>query len=219
MNDVARARPAATVILLRDGDSGLETLLVERNRALSFHGGDWAFPGGALEVEDGAPGLEAARRAAARELAEEVDLQIDEASLAAYSRWIAPDVLPKRFDAWYFVARAPDVTPRADGSELVTCRFVRPRDAVDLHARGSIGLPPPTFVTLVDLSRFESTEHVLHYAHANEAPCFYPRIVLVGGQTCSLYHGDAGYEAQQPEAPGARHRLWMTDRPWRYERA
>ncbi|HBX73628.1 MAG TPA: hypothetical protein DEG86_11640, partial [Halieaceae bacterium] len=49
---VVPARPASTVVLLRDGPEGLETLLLKRNKALLFAGGYWVFPGGALEASD-----------------------------------------------------------------------------------------------------------------------------------------------------------------------
>ena len=52
MPDIPEARPASTVVLLRDSDSGLETLLLKRNKALLFAGGLWVFPGGALDPED-----------------------------------------------------------------------------------------------------------------------------------------------------------------------
>ncbi|HEV2785546.1 MAG TPA: NUDIX domain-containing protein, partial [Solirubrobacteraceae bacterium] len=42
-------RPAATVIVVRDGTRGLEVLLVRRNPAARFMGGVWVFPGGALD--------------------------------------------------------------------------------------------------------------------------------------------------------------------------
>ena len=38
--------PAATVILLRDSNRGLETLMMRRNSNLSFAEGMWVFPGG-----------------------------------------------------------------------------------------------------------------------------------------------------------------------------
>jgi 8-oxo-dGTP pyrophosphatase MutT (NUDIX family) len=44
--------PAATVILLRDGDSGLEALLVQRHKATAFMGGAYVFPGGKLDPSD-----------------------------------------------------------------------------------------------------------------------------------------------------------------------
>ena len=43
---------AATVILVRDGAEGLETLMLRRNSKLEFVGGMWVFPGGRLDPED-----------------------------------------------------------------------------------------------------------------------------------------------------------------------
>ena len=34
----------------------------------------------------------------------------------------------------------------------------------------------------------------------------------------TLYAGDAGYEDAELERPGPRHRLWIRDGSWRYER-
>src|SRR5437763_14323254 len=65
------AIPAATVILLRDQSSGLQTLMVRRSARLQF-GGMWVFPGGRIDPDDypvGASGdeLGAARRGGGRE--------------------------------------------------------------------------------------------------------------------------------------------------------
>lgn len=55
MNDAAKIvpRPASTVLLLRDGPSGLEVLMVTRNVASDFAGGALVFPGGRVDVADG----------------------------------------------------------------------------------------------------------------------------------------------------------------------
>ena len=61
--------PAATVILLRDGDAGLETVMLRKNSKIAF-GGMWVFPGGRLDEDDGSPDdemVERARIAASRE--------------------------------------------------------------------------------------------------------------------------------------------------------
>ncbi len=47
----ARPRPAATLVLLRDGD-GLEVLLTVRPKSLRFMGGATVFPGGAVSTAD-----------------------------------------------------------------------------------------------------------------------------------------------------------------------
>ncbi len=48
------ARPAATVLLLRDGPAGLEVFMVVRHREIDVAGGALVFPGGRVEEADGA---------------------------------------------------------------------------------------------------------------------------------------------------------------------
>jgi 8-oxo-dGTP pyrophosphatase MutT (NUDIX family) len=55
MADPARpvaARPAATVMLLRDGEHGMEVFVQRRAKAMSFAGGVVAFPGGGVDESD-----------------------------------------------------------------------------------------------------------------------------------------------------------------------
>ena len=44
--------PAATLVLLRDTNPGVEVLLMQRHRASKFAGGDYVFPGGKIERDD-----------------------------------------------------------------------------------------------------------------------------------------------------------------------
>lgn len=46
------ARAAATVLLLRDGDRGVEVLMLRRHAAVEFAGDAWVFPGGAVDPAD-----------------------------------------------------------------------------------------------------------------------------------------------------------------------
>jgi glyoxylase-like metal-dependent hydrolase (beta-lactamase superfamily II)/8-oxo-dGTP pyrophosphatase MutT (NUDIX family) len=48
-------RPAATLILLRAGAAGLETLMLQRTQSAAFLGGAHVFPGGSLDAADAAP--------------------------------------------------------------------------------------------------------------------------------------------------------------------
>lgn len=81
---VAEPRPAATVILLRDGADGPEVYVIRRHDALAFAGGATVFPGGRVDPADGdpawaelCPGIgddRAPRVAAIREIFEECGL-------------------------------------------------------------------------------------------------------------------------------------------------
>ena len=42
-------RPAATIVVARDADRGIEVLMVRRPRAMEFAGGAHVFPGGAVD--------------------------------------------------------------------------------------------------------------------------------------------------------------------------
>jgi 8-oxo-dGTP pyrophosphatase MutT (NUDIX family) len=55
----ATPRPAATVVLLRDGHHGLEAYLQRRPRTMGFAGGLWVFPGGRVDDADRDPAVEA----------------------------------------------------------------------------------------------------------------------------------------------------------------
>ncbi|WP_326598263.1 NUDIX hydrolase [Streptomyces sp. NBC_01803] len=75
-------RPAATVMLLRDGAAGLEAYVLRRRASMAFAGGAYAYPGGAVDPRDvaavGAGG--AAVWAAVRETFEEAGVLLAGAS-------------------------------------------------------------------------------------------------------------------------------------------
>jgi 8-oxo-dGTP pyrophosphatase MutT (NUDIX family) len=50
---VANARPAATVVVLRDGPGGPEVFMVRRHERTAFMGGAHVFPGGRVDAADG----------------------------------------------------------------------------------------------------------------------------------------------------------------------
>ena len=55
----APLRPAATILLLRDGAAGLEVFMVVRHHQIDFASGALVFPGGTGDPGDQAPGLRA----------------------------------------------------------------------------------------------------------------------------------------------------------------
>ncbi len=216
--------PSATVVLLRDGPSALELLLLRRSAKLVFHGGAWVFPGGRIDPEDYAEGAEhdvvaASRKGAVREIREETGLCVDPLDLVPISRWTTPEGLPRRFATWFYAAAAGEGQVKVDGGEIQAHRWMQPRDALAAQRAGEIELPPPTFVTISALSAYGSAQGALSSLREREPEIFFPRVRGVAGGACSLYGGDAGYAESDPEKPGARHRLWMLDTGWRYERS
>ncbi|MFF0445839.1 NUDIX hydrolase [Streptomyces sp. NPDC004609] len=67
-------RQSAVLVLFGEGTTGPELLLMERASSLRSHAGQPAFPGGALDPEDGDPATTGPLRAALREAEEETGL-------------------------------------------------------------------------------------------------------------------------------------------------
>lgn len=216
-----RATPAATVLALRDGRHGPEVLMVQRNSIGTF-ASNWVFPGGKVDPADFDGALDivgASRRAASREALEEADLVVDESDLLPFSHWMPPSIVPRRFATWFYVTAAragSDSHVTIDGSEIVDHVWVQPSDALTLHARGEVELVPPTWVTLIHLSRFESTAEALDRIAAHE-PRFYVTRMVKAQPPIVMWHGDAAYETGDPHAPGSRHRLTMAPTGWVFE--
>jgi 8-oxo-dGTP pyrophosphatase MutT (NUDIX family) len=221
-HDAVPAIPAATVVLLRDSDDGIETLMLRRNSKLAFAGGAWVWPGGRIDPADYADAPDdvttAARRAAVRETLEEASLSIDADGLVWFAHWTPPSISPKRFATWFFAARAPVGDVAVDGGEIHAHRWICPSDAMRLRNEGEIELHPPTWITLEQLAAFERVDDALAAFRECEPEYFSTHIASVDDGGVALYHGDAGYEASDAHAEGARHRLWMLSSGWRYER-
>lgn len=222
------AIPAATVVLVRDGAHGLETLMLRRDSRLAFAGGAWVFPGGRIDAEDFPGGersedpdalLEAARTAAVREALEEAGLAVDRDSLVWFAHWTPAHASPRRFSTWFFLAPAPEGTVVIDDGEIREHEWVRPADAVARRDAGEVELVPPTYVTLHDLAEFDSVAAVVAGFATGEPPFFVTRIARVEGGLVSLWQGDAGYAELDPDVPGPRNRLLMLDDGWRLERS
>ena len=139
-------RPAASVVLLRrggkHGDRELEVLLLKRSEEAKFMPSVWVFPGGAVDPGDG-EGEAGYRACAVRELAEEaaIELPADE-ELVLFSRWITPEVISTRFDAWFFLALAPAHTPpKPDGVETTEAAWFEPAAALEAQEEGEMSSP------------------------------------------------------------------------------
>lgn len=61
-------RPAATVLLLRDGTQGIEVLMTRRSMTTSFAPGAYVFPGGAIDAADAEAHPQSTRRATQSDL-------------------------------------------------------------------------------------------------------------------------------------------------------
>jgi 8-oxo-dGTP pyrophosphatase MutT (NUDIX family) len=194
----ATPRAAASIVLLRRGGKhsqrALEVLLLKRSQEARFMPGVWVFPGGSLDAADGAE--EAGLRACAlRELAEEAGIELDAGDeLVPFTRWITPEVIATRFDAWFFLALAPAHTPpRPDGVETTEARWFRPAAALEAEASGELVLSFPTRTQLRWLSEFRNSDEALAAYRERPLEPILPKVVEDGAEPRVVLPGEPGY--------------------------
>lgn len=205
--------PAATVVLLRDGDAGIEVLMLKKNSKITF-GGMWVFPGGKIDPQDyqvPADNDLAARQAAARETHEETGLSVAADAFVHFAHWTPPPGPQKRFATWFFAAHVQDIGEVViDDGEIKAHQWISPADAFARHAQGEIDLVPPTWVTLYHLNRHSPSARVLEKFRETPVKVYATRVVKdAAGQRVAMWRGDGGYDAWDADADGGRHRLVM----------
>lgn len=183
-------RPAATVVVVRAVDTGLEFLVLMRSPGSRFLPNFVVFPGGVVEEQDRILATswfgrenEAARACALRELAEETGLVMtanglieapgrvpgepelpppDPEAVPEIARWVAPDFLPVRFDARFFALHArSDVEPRPDGTEAERAWWAPAEELLEGARAGETQLMWPTLKTLETLAECSTVDDVL----------------------------------------------------------
>lgn len=188
-------RQAASVVVVRGGDDGLELLLVQRTHGARFMAGVWVFPGGAVDAHEG-EGDTAHRTAAVRELHEEAGIVLSGPdTLVKYSRWITPAIVRTRFDTHFFLAPIPDgQEPVVDGEEIIDLTWRTPQGALDAHAAGELELVFPTIKHLEQFAPFPSAQALLDHAGASEVVPVTPRVVFEGEIARVVLPGEPGYD-------------------------
>jgi 8-oxo-dGTP pyrophosphatase MutT (NUDIX family) len=187
-------REAATVILLRDGETGVEVLLVRRSPEARFMADVWVFPGGSVE-RDEQTSEDGHRLAALRELREEAGVTLAAgAELVAFSRWITPAQVKTRFDTYFFLAELPaDQDVEVDGEECVEYRWCTPEAALTALDADEIKLVFPTIKHLEQLTGFASVAELMQHARESEVLPVEPRVILDNGTPRVLLPGEPGY--------------------------
>ena len=214
--------PAATAVLIRDGQQGLEVLLLRRSMALSFAPGLWAFPGGRVELEDKQQGQDemlAAQNAAVRETKEETGLTIAAKHLTPLSHWLPPKSLSKRFATHFFVSQyIEDTEVRVDQQEIDLHQWCTAQQALEQQRNKTMPMMAPTFITLSELAQFATVAEALSF-YQNREPFYYAASDWRSTENgrCMMYRGDAGYDCDDASVPGARHRLCEQAGVWRYQ--
>ena len=136
-------RPAATVLLLRDGPSGLEVLMITRNVAADFAGGALVFPGGRVDAADSEAALMPCCRAVAGASAVQMALRVA--------------AVRETFEEAHVLLARP-----IGGERLISAREL---DALETEQRAVLGRAPD-FADLLATGHIElATDLLVPFAH------------------------------------------------------
>lgn len=209
-------RLASTVMLLRDGDSGLEVYVQARQSSMPFAGGMLAFPGGGADAVDAraslahgddwarrlGAGVDAARtfvHAAIRETREETGVVLTAKDLYPWAHWITPRFEPRRYDTWFFVAPMPEGASARDISgEASSAGWTRPAEVLERAARRDVAMLPPTRIVLDELAGFADVSSCLDVAVGRHVDAVMPGWIDDGDAVYAVLPGDDAYPGDDP---------------------
>lgn len=198
LGEPAVPRPSASIVLLRRGgkhqDRALEVLLLKRTEEAKFMPGVWVFPGGGVDPEDGT-GEAGYRACAVRELEEEAGIALGpDEELVLFSRWITPEVVSRRFDAWFFLALAPAHTPpEPDGVETTEAGWFEPQTALEAQEAGELALAFPTISQLKSLLPFRTSTEAIEAHRGREVEPILPKVIGTPDEHRVVLPGDPDY--------------------------
>jgi len=124
--------------------------------------------------------------------AERLTLATD--ALVYFAHWITPEVQPLRFDTRFFAAAMPEGQEAvADEREITEVRWLAPREAIDLNARGQLSLRNPTVRNLELLDGAPTVSAAFERLNGREIRTILPRVIMEGDQRRVLLPGEPGY--------------------------
>jgi 8-oxo-dGTP pyrophosphatase MutT (NUDIX family) len=131
-----------------------------------------------------------------KDLGEKVDLS----ALTVFARWITPPLTPKRYDTWFYIARAPaDQLALSDGRETVDAVWIPPKQAVRMALSGERKVVFPTRMNLQLLAEASDAADAIARAEARTLVTVLPKVEERDGGRVLTLPPNAGYgEVAEP---------------------
>jgi 8-oxo-dGTP pyrophosphatase MutT (NUDIX family) len=181
-------------VLLRPAGSGVESYLLHRHARMAFAPSMVVFPGGGLDPADRSAD-DPIRSCAVRETEEETGVRLDAASLLPWAHWVTPEIEPRRYDTYFFLAELPNGEQAEDRSgETDRAGWSTPDAALAAERSGKITLMPPTLSILLELSELGSLAAIRQAATERVVERVLPLVV----------QGADGWQFRYPVPGGGR---------------
>ena len=131
---------------------------------------------------------------------ENLRLACDE--LYQFAHWITPEMMPKRFDTQFFIARAPDQAAKHDGNESVDSLWLSPKEALEGNRGGKYTIIFPTRVNIERLGENNSADEAIAESLRTEIKVVLPRLETREDGAYVVIDKDAGYKTRSEKIPG-----------------
>ena len=170
-------RSAASVVLCRDGESGLETYLLHRHARMAFAASMVVFPGGGVDPVDRAA-ADPLLACGIRETWEETGVELAGTEVVRWAHWITPVVQPIRYDTFFYLAALPPGQTASDrSSETERAAWTTPAAAVAAYEGGDLAMMPPTLSILIELAGLGRVADALELARDRVIETVLPEVV------------------------------------------
>ena len=161
-----------------------------------------------LSCDLGKEELDVAREALARKesfasILETLDATLDAGLLAPWTRWVTPEVSPKRFDARFFLAAAPaEQLARHDDYETTESVWIEPAKALEQVKRGDMMIAPATYKCLAVLATYRRIDEAFAAARAHPPRVWCPVVRAEEGRRMIILSDDPQHPDRYARMPG-----------------
>jgi 8-oxo-dGTP pyrophosphatase MutT (NUDIX family) len=125
---------------------------------------------------------------------EKEDLELACDQLVPFAHWITPEMMPKRFDTYFYIAKAPeDHIAIHDGSESVDSVWISPQDALEGAQSGKYTIIFPTRVQIEMIAESDSVQAAIDASKARNIVTVLPWVESEEGTNFICIPDDAGY--------------------------
>jgi hypothetical protein len=141
-------------------------------------------------------------------------LRLDLGALRPFSRWVTPTAEARRYDARFFLAKAPEGQRGAhDEKETMASFWATPADVLRRWTAGQVQVAPPTHRTIALLATCPNTQAAFELAERTVLDPICPQLVRQGDTLALALPGDPEHAVKDARTPG-RSRYVLRGERW-----
>ena len=128
---------------------------------------------------------------------------LDAGRLVPWTRWVTPAGSPKRFDARFFLAAAPDDQVAShDEHEVTESVWITPGEALQRVLRAEMMVAPATYKCLAVLASYRDVAEAFASVRANPPRAWCPIVREEQGRRLVILSDDPDHPDAYPRMPG-----------------